>query len=292
MSDDKKELTPRQELMESYAACLKTSKNSSLRTYDIVEKNENDFFAEIIQEGYDPKEIYNALLESGQLTDEEVGKVSIAYSNLKKKLDESAEQLDEIDHSLPREERLKILAQKVDRHRDNMYNRGSKISERGRKQSNKILAPIDAKYADWWYDERSGKHIGQLRDEHGDGGETQIMSPEEHAILDKFGKSHDRYSKLSRPFYWSGTRWSGAQDQLNPANHRNDGTGEPKNWPKHDYRVGGMHKYLGANKGAPRGNYYSQDGRKWNPKNDKFEEVPSRSVLDKVKYYVGKIRGK
>ena len=80
MSEEKKELTPKQALMESYAACLKTSKNSSLRTYDLVEKNENDFFNEIVAEGYDPKEVYDTLLESGKLTNQEVGKVSIAYA--------------------------------------------------------------------------------------------------------------------------------------------------------------------------------------------------------------------
>ena len=533
-----KELTPKQALMESYAACLKTSKNSSLRTYDLVEKNENDFFNEILEEGHDINEVYSALMDSGELTEEEVAKVSVAYSNAKKKLDESVgieevtlseslttlhkawkntapvgtsgwgsksrtplsdflwkastdvghlgpaagmavtaagaamqsptvaasgiglaagslaagagikaaqlgvkgitrlnnvrneykklkakneseisealcdilcevfddedvayiletnhdltdhqeyfnevgidqldeifgigkrkglrnpsmsqlnrnlewpeldnpdtmkapnsaeeinkwarhsrvadiikkkrdnatkrdqklkeseEQLDEIDHSLPREERLKILAQKVDRHVSNQWERGHKVSQRGWKENARVLAPINAKYAGWWEEPRgSGKHVGQLKDQNGDRGETVPLTDDEHKILSKFVKTSEKYKKLTRPLYWSSTRWSGAQDQLDPKNHQyepGDIMNQPKNWPKHDDRVGGMHKYLGANRGAPRGDYHYPDGAKYNPQTDKMDrdgagvpkgKIYKGSILDRVKHALKK----
>jgi hypothetical protein len=316
MSEEKKELTPKQVLMESYAACLKTSKNSSLRTYDLVEKNENDFFNEIVAEGYDPKEVYDTLLESGKLTNEEVGKVSIAYANIKKKICESSEeldeetqflnfvvenfgedaleQLDEIDHSLPREERLKILAQKVDRHIANQYSRGRKISQRGYREYNRITKPLSDKYADSWEEPRgSGKTVGYLINKDGEK-DTESVVPftdAEEKIQKDAAKHLDKYNKLSRPLTWSGTRWTGARDQLNPENHQykpGDFINEPKNWPKHDDRVGGMHKYLGANRGSPRGDHYYSDGRKYDPKTGTMEKVPSKGILNRIKYYLGK----
>lgn len=509
-------MTEKKDLIEAYASCMAVSRNSSLRTYDLVEKDENDFFKEIANEGYDIKAVYNVLLESGELSDEEVSKVSVAYSNFKKKLDEaeqldeinlkalhtawkktqktspsgwsspnrtkfsdalwqastdighlgpiagigaamtgaalgspglalagaaaipgtmatgvalkgaeltargvkrlanirreykklkedneieicndviealnetfdikdveyilegdddlmesffgkkglrnpsikqlkkeadrvdlagglttispyydtpeafwsragkrkryddiikkktakenkvteSEEQLDEIDHSLPREQRLKILAQKVDRHVSNQWERGHKVLQRGWKENARVLAPINAKYADWWEEPRgSGKHVGQLKDQNGDRGETVPLTDDEHKILSKFVKTSEKYKKLTRPLYWSSTRWSGAQDQLDPKNHQyepGDIMNQPKNWPKHDDRVGGMHKYLGANRGAPRGDYHYPDGAKYNPQTDKMDrdgagvpkgKIYKGSILDRVKHALKK----